>query len=73
MIGIVVYFIQEDLIDFFLWYFVFLAHFEGLGQQIPHKLHEFVDAMVVNEGPLLMEVRDESSEKGDTVLFGKLD
>lgn len=42
---------------------MFFAGFEGLSQQIASKLHEFIDAVMIDEIPFLMQKGDEGLEE----------
>lgn len=57
---------EEDLIGFFM------ADLEALLEEVAHQLHELVDAVVVDEIPLGMQVGEEGRQEGEGVLLGDL-
>jgi hypothetical protein len=64
---------EEDLVDLPLVDLVFFAVFEGICEQVPDQLHELVDAVVVDQIPFLMQVKEHGSQEDECVLLGQFE
>lgn len=49
-----------------------MADFDGLLDQVPDKLHELVDAVVVDKVPLLPQVLQQGPQEDIGILLGHL-
>jgi len=63
---------QQDLVDLPARDLVLFAELEGLGKQVPDQLHELVDAVVVDQIPLLVQVRQHGLQEEECVFAGQL-
>ena len=62
---------QQDLVDLPARDLVLFAELEGLGKQVPDQLHELVDAVVVDQIPLLLQVRQHGLQEEECVFAGQ--
>ena len=65
--------LKKDLINLFAGDFVLFAEFECLGKEIPDQLHEFVDTMVVNQVPFLVEMHQHCLQEEQCIFSWQFD